>query len=68
MISADIKADVKQQEIQELVAVSFFFFIGVPTKLEIQCNQTCTFHLILVGIPYLAWSCPLKEQGLGLFT
>ena len=26
MISADLKADIKQQEIQELVAVSFIFY------------------------------------------
>ena len=26
MISADLKADVKQQEIQELVAVSYIFY------------------------------------------
>ena len=68
MISADIKAAVKQQEIQELVAVSFIFFIGVPSKLEIICNQACTFHSILVGIPYPAWPCPLKKHGLGVFT
>ena len=35
IISADVKADVKQQEMQEIVAV-FVFFIGAPSKLEIQ--------------------------------
>ena len=46
MISADVKADVKQQEIKELVAVSYkFLYNYVNSKLEI-----CIFHLILLGI------------------
>ena len=59
-----ISADVKQKEIQELVAVSFIFYsIEVPSKLKIQCNQACIFHLILLRIPYPAWSCPLRARG-----
>ena len=61
-----ISAGVKQQEIQELVAISFIFYsIGVPSKYEIQCNQTCIIHLILLGIPYSAWSCKLRIRGNG---
>ena len=62
MISTDLKADVKQQETQELVAaISFIFYRStLASKLEIQCNQACIFHLILLGIPYPAWSCPLR--------
>ena len=46
MISADVKTDVKQQEIKELVVVSCKFLCKyIPSKLEI-----CIFHLILLGI------------------
>ena len=38
MISADVKANVKQQEIKELVAVSSEFLLEVPSKLERQCR------------------------------
>ena len=45
MISANIKADVKQQEITELVAVSKYRYSlscnvlwEVPSKLEMQCK------------------------------
>ena len=57
MISDDVKADVKRQEIKELVVVGIFYltFIRRSTylpKLEIQCiKQACIFHLILLGIP-----------------
>ena len=51
-MSADVKADVKQQEIkeegegggiQELVAVSRNFLKGIPSKLEIQCRTGVYF-------------------------
>ena len=46
MISADVKAAVKEQEIKRLVAVSCKFLNKyIPSKLEI-----CIFYLILLGI------------------
>ena len=50
MISADIKTDVSQQEMKELV-VSFNFHRCTFSKLEIQVKQACVFHLILDDIP-----------------
>ena len=50
MISADIKTDVSQQEMKELV-VSFNFHRSAFSKLEIQVKQACVFHLILDDIP-----------------
>ena len=46
MISADVKTDVKQQEIKELIAVSCkFLYKYTLSELEI-----CIFHLIFLGI------------------
>ena len=50
MVSAHVKADVKQQEIKELVAVSCNFLKKVPTKLEKNLELAFNFHLILLGI------------------
>ena len=36
MISVDIKADKKQREIKKLVAVTFYNFLEVSSKLEIK--------------------------------
>ena len=38
------KANVKQQQIKELVAASFKFLKEAPSKLEIQCKKACIFH------------------------
>ena len=46
MIFGYLKADVKEQEIKELVALSWNF---LPSKLEIQCKTVV--YLILLGIP-----------------
>ena len=43
LISANVKADVKQQEIKELVAVSFDFSLKVSSKLEIPCKLDIFF-------------------------
>ena len=51
MISADIKIDVNQQEIKELVTVSYNSYRSTLSKNEIQIKQACIFHLILIGIP-----------------
>ena len=51
MISADIKADVKQ-EMKELVACIWKHFTEVPSQnLKYNVKQACIFNLILVGIP-----------------
>ena len=49
MISANEKADVKQQEMKELVAVSFNFIKEVPSKLEILCCKTCMYFTFNFG-------------------
>ena len=52
MISADAKANIKQQEIKDLVVVSCKFLQEVPSKFETQFNKGVhIFHLFLVGIP-----------------
>ena len=42
-ISADVKANIKQQEIKDLVVVSYKFLLEVPSKLEIQCKEGVHF-------------------------
>ena len=49
MMSANVKANIKQQEIKDLVAVSYIFFKKYPQSLKY--NRGCIFHLIFVGIP-----------------
>ena len=49
-VEANVKANVKQQEINHLVALSYKFFQEVPSKREIQCKKGMSFHLIF-GIP-----------------
>ena len=50
MISADIKADLKQ--IKELVDVILQLLTEVPSQnLKYNVKQACIFNLILVGIP-----------------
>ena len=50
MISADIKADLKQ--IKELVDVILELLTEVPCQnLKYNVKQACIFNLILVGIP-----------------
>ena len=63
-ISADVKAQVKQQEIKELIAVRCNFLQEVPSKLEIQYKKGFFFHLILLGIPS-SLILPFKERGWG---
>ena len=64
MLYADVKANVKQQEINYLVAVSYEVLQEVPSKLEIQCKKGMYFYLILIGIPsILIFS--VKNRGRG---
>ena len=48
-----VKANVKKQEIKELVAASYtyIFIQSRHSKFETQCKKGMYFHLILVGIP-----------------
>ena len=39
MISADVKANIKQWEIKDPVAVSYKFLLEVPSTLEKQCKK-----------------------------
>ena len=51
MIPADVKSNIKQQEIKDLVVASYKLLEELPSKLQIQLKRVCIFHLILVGIP-----------------
>ena len=50
MISSAEKTNVKQQEIKEMVAVSYKSLLEGPSKPEIQCKTDIYFSFILVGI------------------
>ena len=43
MMSADVKANVIQKELKDLVAVSYNFFEEVPSKLEMQFKKRVCF-------------------------
>ena len=43
MVSVDVTANVKQQETNYQVAVSYTLLQGVPSKLEIQCKKGMYF-------------------------
>ena len=43
MISADVKANIKQQDVKVLVAVSYKFLYEVPSNLELQCKKDVYF-------------------------
>ena len=63
MISADFKANIKQ-EIKKLVAASKKFLQEIPSKLETQCKKGNTFYSIrLVFHP----ACPLRTGAKGVY-
>ena len=47
MMSADVNANIKQQEIKHPVT----YLTILCKKLKCNVNRGCIFHLILVGIP-----------------
>ena len=51
MISADVKCNIKQQEIKKLVAACDRFLEEVPSKLQYNVKRVCIFLLILVFNP-----------------
>ena len=50
-MSAAVKADVKQQEIKDLVTHLTVLCKKYPQNLKYNVNRGCIFHLVLVGIP-----------------
>ena len=46
MISADVKANIKQQEIKDLVNISYKFSKEVLSKLEMQCKKGVHFSFV----------------------
>ena len=50
MISADIKGNIKQQEIKDLVGVSTNFYRKYLQNLKYNVKRVCVFHLILVKV------------------
>ena len=51
MMSADVKANIKQQEIKDLVTYLTILCKKYLQNLKYNVNRGCIFHLILVGIP-----------------
>ena len=43
MISADVKSNIKQQDIKDAVAASYKLLQEVPSKLQIQCKKGIYF-------------------------
>ena len=66
MISADVKSNIKQQEIKDLVAASYKLQIIRKSTFKIsnKIKRVCIFHLILVGIPSIL-ILPIKNRGEG---
>ena len=51
MMSADVKANIKQQKIKDLVNYLTILCKNYLQNLKHNVNRGCIFHLILVGIP-----------------
>ena len=69
MISADVKAKIKNQEIKELVAYLIHFYKKYLQNLKYNVKRACIFHLILVGIPSsLILSVKNRGWGWGYLT
>ena len=61
-MSANVKANIKQQEIKDLVAVSYIFFKKYPQNLKYNVKEgVFFFFLISIDIrPSIVIFCPLK--------
>ena len=65
MIFADVKSNIKQQEIKDLVSASYKL-LEEAFQTSNTVKRVCMFHLILVGIPsILVLSVPLIRTGRG---
>ena len=45
MISANVKSNINQEEIKDLVAASYKFLEEVPSNLQIQCEKGVYFSI-----------------------
>ena len=50
-MSADVKFNIKQQEIKDLVTYLTIFCKKYLQNVKYNVNKGCIFHLTLVGIP-----------------
>ena len=56
MISSNVKANVKQQQIKDLSGCTLNFFIKKYLQnLKYNVKRAYIFHLILIGIPSSGW-------------
>lgn len=65
MISTDdVKADVKQQKMKELIGLSCIFYVNYLQKLKYNVPSGTYFSFQFAwGSSHPAWSCPLKTGG-----
>ena len=63
MMSADVKANLKQQEIKDLVTYLTTLCKKYLQNLKYNVNRGCIFHLILGGIPSTL-ILPIKNRGI----
>ena len=68
MISADVKSNIKQQEIIDLVAASYKLLEEITFKTLNTIKKLCIFHLILVGIPSILILSVKNRAGAGVFA
>ena len=67
MMSADVKANIKQQEIKDLVTYLTILCEKYLQNVKYNVNRGCIFRLILVGIPStLILSIKNREGGGGV--
>ena len=67
MISADVNADVKQQEVKKPVAISYNFLLEASSNLEIKC-KTGVYFSFNFNCFLSARYCPLRTGKWGKFT
>lgn len=65
MISADVIADIKQQKIKEMKALSYNFYSTFKTQNKIQ--NSCIFFIKFWLLFYPAGYCRLRTGDFGFF-
>ena len=68
MISGDVKSNIKQQEIKDLVAASYKLLEEITFKTSNAIKKLCIFHLILVDIPSILIFSVKNRGGVGSFA